>query len=103
MLTQYMSLTGSGIAETDSVLTTTELQRLLQEQGLNLDHIKGQDLDNIFGGREPTLSGMPGGSGETLQIFPNCLFWYSPLQTLLLHLTFRQLIHKLQLKLKEKV
>lgn len=52
--------------ETDSVLTSTELQRFLEERGIDLHKVQEQGLDCIMGERSNSLAGIPGGSGECL-------------------------------------
>jgi iron only hydrogenase large subunit-like protein len=51
------------VPETDSVLTTTEVQQLLQLHGVDLDTLAEVGVDSLLGGQSLELAGMPGGSG----------------------------------------
>ena len=54
---------GTQIPETDSVLTTTELRQLLDQQGLDLSRVAEEEPDTILGGRSLDMAGVAGGSG----------------------------------------
>ena len=55
--------TGGKVPETDSVLTTTEVQRLLDVRGVDLRNLPEERLDTFLGGRSSELAGLQGGSG----------------------------------------
>ena len=48
----------------DSVLTSIEMQQLLDQEGIDLRNVPEVELDSIVGGHSSSLSGLPGGSGE---------------------------------------
>ena len=58
--------TGTKIPETDSVLTTGEIQQLLDEEGVDLASCPEEDFDSIFpeNRKQKRLIGRPGVSGE---------------------------------------
>lgn len=68
-LSQDFPILGTVMPETDAGLTTTELEKLLSEQHINLHQVQGEGLDTVFGESSSVLKGLPGGSGRfcTLQ------------------------------------
>ena len=60
--------------ETDSVLTTGEVQRLLDSRNMEFSALPEQPLDSIFGGAsaDERLHGLPGGAGAALIYFVSC-------------------------------
>ena len=53
--------------ETDSVLTTVEVQQLLEERGCKLAELPEEPLDSLVGGPHQNLATWTGGSGEHFQ------------------------------------
>ena len=64
---------GSHIPETDSVLTSTELQQLLEQEGIDLRNVPSSTVDSLLGGPSGDLTGLPGGSGQCYySVLPTC-------------------------------
>ena len=57
--------TGTAIPETDSGLTTTELEKFLIQNKVDLRECLEAELDTVLGGRSPAMTGISGGSGNS--------------------------------------
>ncbi len=72
---------GTSLAEVDSVLATTEVQQLLDEEGLSLALLPEADRDVSAAGvaaddrRDGSVHGYPGGAGGYLEFIYRC--WQS--------------------------
>lgn len=62
--TEHTCCAGSRTPETDSVLTSLEMQQLLDQEGIDLRNVPEGELDSVVGGHSDSLTGLPGGSGE---------------------------------------
>ena len=66
---------GTSIPEVDSVLTTSEVQQLIEQQGVTFPHLRCSPMDSLLGpaaGMEQ-LHGVHGGAGvpSHFLIFPS--------------------------------
>ena len=57
------SSAGTSTPETDSVLTTLEVQQLLEQHNVRLADLPEEPLDTVAGGQQHQLAGSRGGSG----------------------------------------
>lgn len=62
---------GTSVPEVDSVLTSGEVQQLLEAHGRALGEIPSAPLDSVVPGlpNDGQLYGLPGGSGEHCMLF----------------------------------
>ena len=55
---------GTQTPETDAVLTTLEVQQLLEQWGESLGQLPEEPLDSLMGQAQQHVTAFPGGSGE---------------------------------------